>query len=477
MPRVSVIILTRNRAHMLPTAIESVLGQTFRDIELIVVDDASTDDTPSVVAHYGPRVRYVRKPHNEGEAAGRNTGLHAAIGEFIAFLDDDDYYFPEKIALQVRMLDARPEIGLAYCRFVYADAQGKPVWQSGVLPEGDVLAELVSFCFVLSHAPLTRRSSFEQIGDFDTTLPSSPDWDMWLRMARAGIRFGCVQRPLVAYRQHGANITKGVDRWRAAHTLILDRIFSDSGLPKAVAAQRGQAYASSRASSAIAYYNCNDIARAQADLTEALSYDSGLNTPEMLARTLVDGAIELGEAADPLPRLARMFEHLPSAAQNVKPLWQEARTRARIRHSLWLFANAARARADQVLTDAVVETTHDNPDTKVVDTVKLFCNELGAYAVAIPVQSRSSAQFVQERFDTLPSAPSAGDDVWSALRHQRDAVVADVALAEAFDAHVARDSARVRRSIAMAIRHRPAVLRNRGVWSIGLRAVLQPQPA
>ncbi len=150
--------------------------------------------------------------------------------------------FLKRLRGEVHLLDAQPDIGLAYCRYVYADASGTPVWKSGLLPEGDVLAGLVSYCSVLSHAPLTRRTSFERVGDFDTTLPSSPDWDMWLRMARAGIRFGCVQRPLVAYRQHSENVTTSVAKWRAAHTLILDRIFGDASLPESVRTQRGKAY-------------------------------------------------------------------------------------------------------------------------------------------------------------------------------------------------------------------------------------------
>jgi GT2 family glycosyltransferase len=465
MPRVSVIILTRNRAHMLPTAIDSVLAQTYRDIELVIVDDASTDHTPDVVARYAERVRYVRKPVNEGEAAGRNTGLHASTGDFIAFLDDDDYYFPDKIALQVRMLDARPDIGLAYCRFVYADAQGKPVWQSGVLPEGHVLADLVSFCFVLSHAPLTRRSCFARVGDFDTTLPSSPDWDMWLRMAQAGIRFGCVQRPLVAYRQHGANITKGVDRWRAAHTLILDRIFGNADLPASIVAQRSKAYASSRASSAMAYYGAEELDKARTDMAEAISYDPALATPDALAQTITDGIVNLNELIDPRPALDRVLDHLPDDIKSTRVLRSAVTFRACINYALRLFAAGRVSESNKVLIDAVESCLHDQLAAADVNIAAKLCEQISSFALSQPNQP--PVQFVVAWFNALPGALQR-----TQVNTLRSTVVADVAFAEAFTAHAAGEGARVRHAVTVAVRHRPRLVLNRGVWSIWLRSFL-----
>ncbi len=118
MPRISVILPVYNRPTMLVESVGSVLAQTFTDWEIIIVDDGSTDDTPAVaarlVAEHRPRIQYLRQA-NAGPGAARNTGLEAARGEFIQFLDSDDLLAPEKFARQVALLDAHPERGVCYC--------------------------------------------------------------------------------------------------------------------------------------------------------------------------------------------------------------------------------------------------------------------------------------------------------------------------------------------------------------------------
>ncbi len=111
MPKVSVIIPTYNRAHFLCEALDSALSQTFKDFEIIIVDDGSTDNTKQVLEKYGSRIYYIYQ-ENKGRAEARNTGIRRAKGEHIAFLDDDDIWLPNKLEKQVFFLDARPDIGI-----------------------------------------------------------------------------------------------------------------------------------------------------------------------------------------------------------------------------------------------------------------------------------------------------------------------------------------------------------------------------
>ena len=114
MPRVSVIIPTYNRADLLGEAIDSVLAQSYQDFEMIVADDGSTDETAMVASKYGDKVRFLALPHRGQPAAPRNAGIAAATGEYISFLDSDDLYLPDKLALQVPALDENPKVGMVY---------------------------------------------------------------------------------------------------------------------------------------------------------------------------------------------------------------------------------------------------------------------------------------------------------------------------------------------------------------------------
>ncbi|MCO5200031.1 MAG: glycosyltransferase family 2 protein, partial [Anaerolineae bacterium] len=165
-PRVSVIIPTYNRAHLLPEAIDSVLAQTFKDVEIIIADDGSTDATAAIVAQYGSKVRYIAGVH--GGAAGahaRNLGLSHARGEFIGFLDSDDRWLPHKLTQQMVLLDANHD-----CRWCYTDAvvfdgaTGDVMYrysETHAMAQGDVLVPLFRGNFIPSITPLFHRDVFE----------------------------------------------------------------------------------------------------------------------------------------------------------------------------------------------------------------------------------------------------------------------------------------------------------------------------
>jgi glycosyltransferase involved in cell wall biosynthesis len=183
-PRVSVVIPTRNRAALLREALDSVLAQdgqgTTFDTEIIVVDDASTDSTPEVVAAY-LRVRYVRLEPNRGAAAARNAGIRICTGQYVAFLDDDDLWFPHRLAVHVPLLTANPEVGVVFGR--HRDSNGFlfPVHEP---PSGYVFEALLQGDFVTIDALLVRRELVQQVGMFDESLGTAAEhYDFALRLS------------------------------------------------------------------------------------------------------------------------------------------------------------------------------------------------------------------------------------------------------------------------------------------------------
>jgi glycosyltransferase involved in cell wall biosynthesis len=184
-PTVSVIIPTYNRARFLGRAIRSVLEQTYTDFELIVVDDHSDEDpTPLVETFEDPRLHYVRHEENQGNAATRNTAIRMARGRYLAFLDDDDEWEPEKLELQIPMLDeSAPDEAMVYCprrlvqdgEVVGIDAPGK---------EGDVLDELLPWGLMQCSAVVLKADVLEHTGMFDERLQRGVDEDLWRRIAR-----------------------------------------------------------------------------------------------------------------------------------------------------------------------------------------------------------------------------------------------------------------------------------------------------
>jgi glycosyltransferase involved in cell wall biosynthesis len=216
-PKVSVIIPTYNSRRFLEHAIRSVLEQTFQDWELILVDDGSTDDTGQMVAGLGdPRIRYVYQ-QNRGSPAARNTGLKLARGRYVAFLDADDLWFPEKLEKQVAYLDSLPPtIGLVYSDYEMWNPESRarlgPFQVSG-RPRGNVLSHLLrpgSF-FIHPCASLIRREVFDTVGLFDESLRMFEDWELWVRIA-ATYQIEALDTVLTLYGQHPNQQTKDVEQ-------------------------------------------------------------------------------------------------------------------------------------------------------------------------------------------------------------------------------------------------------------------------
>jgi glycosyltransferase involved in cell wall biosynthesis len=205
MPRVSVIIPTYDRAQFVAQAVASVLAQSYRDFELIVVDDGSYDATVAVLESYAGRLHYVYQQHQERSTA-RNTGIALANGELLAFLDSDDLWLPSKLDQQVAALDAMPHVGVAHSGFTRIDTAGRAVpWPPGrrrLGASGWVYERMLTLrCAVLMSSTVLRRDLLGPGEGFRPELTTSEDVELMMRLAER-TEFYYDPAPLVRYRLH-----------------------------------------------------------------------------------------------------------------------------------------------------------------------------------------------------------------------------------------------------------------------------------
>ncbi|MCY7353533.1 MAG: glycosyltransferase, partial [Lysobacter sp.] len=203
---VSAIIPTFNRRDLVVRAIESVLAQTRRVDEIVVVDDGSTDGTEALLRHvYGDRLHYVWQP-NAGVSAARNHGMSIAQGRYFALLDSDDEWLPEKTALQFDWLQARPDFGLVVCDVTRVDDQHRETdvfrRREVIREDGWVLRWILRNPALVPASVMMRREVYEDVGGFDVSLRTAEDIDFHLRAAKCW-RIGVIEQPLVrAMRGH-----------------------------------------------------------------------------------------------------------------------------------------------------------------------------------------------------------------------------------------------------------------------------------
>lgn len=213
LPLVTVIIPSYNCEAYISETIECVLAQTYPNIELIVIDDGSTDNTKNVIRSYGEKLTLISK-ENTGVCAARNLGIQKASGEYICLLDHDDYWFPDKISQQLELFKNHPETGVVYSHFACwsPDRDGNFSDQScvDIVPisndidyafSGWIYHLLLLDCWVLTSTAMIRANVFEKCGLFDEQLPYSEDWDLWLRISR-NYQFIKLKCTTTLYRQH-----------------------------------------------------------------------------------------------------------------------------------------------------------------------------------------------------------------------------------------------------------------------------------
>jgi glycosyltransferase involved in cell wall biosynthesis len=180
-------------------SVRSVLAQTFADIELIVIDDGSIDGTAAKLAEFrDPRLRVIRHESNRGVSAAGNTGIQAATGTFIGCIGSDDVWLPTKLEEQVALLEREPDVGVVYSWLGLMDSKGRASAnvEAPDLDENPIAALASGRCLVITTA-LVSTENLEKLGSMDQTLKAGEDWDLFMRLALAGLKFKCIRKPLV----------------------------------------------------------------------------------------------------------------------------------------------------------------------------------------------------------------------------------------------------------------------------------------
>ncbi|MCK5883734.1 MAG: glycosyltransferase [Bacteriovoracaceae bacterium] len=225
--RVSIVIPSHNRAEKLVRAIDSVLLQTFRDFDLWIIDDGSTDNTEEVVKSYGDtdiNIHYL-KQENSGVSSARNLGIKSSKGEWVAFLDSDDEWMPAKLEKQIKFIEENSIYPMVYGDEVWIRC-GKRVNQKNIHKKsgGDIFEKCLPLCFIAPSAALIKRSLLEEVGLFDEEFKVCEDYDLWLKISSLH-PVGLISEPIII--KHGGHqdqlSTKffGMDYFRI---LSMDRI-------------------------------------------------------------------------------------------------------------------------------------------------------------------------------------------------------------------------------------------------------------
>ena len=456
-PLVSVIIPTYNRAQILRETLDSVLAQSYPAIEIVVVDDGSTDDTAAVVAQYAGRARHIRQ-RNQGVEMARNKGIRVSTGDYLTFLDDDDLMLPSKIERQVEVLNSRPEVGLVHCRYHYVDEDGNHMETTGRLPEGDVRKPLLWGCFPWSGGPLIRRECFDHIGEQEHR-DWYGDWGMWLRIALAGYPFACVQEPLGCYRiVRGSMVDEKVANCERLVFHILDQVFANYRLPDDAVAERGQIYGGWRFWISCRYYLGGLWDAAMRNLTETLTLRPALldQTEELVQLLYWDAVSPRVRVHDPIQFVNDVFDHLPPIAEPIGPYRSRVLGQVVAGLALRNYGAGNLAQARRQLREAIAL------DPGMLDQPETFVRTVYDYANRLPAES--PFDYVDTVFQNLPA--EAGR-----LGQVRSRVLGEVNIARAFEDYQAGRWRTVPPRVLTALRHRPSLLRNRGVISIFVKSL------
>ena len=231
--KVSVIMPVYNRESFVCQAIESVLQQTYKDFELIVIDDGSTDRSADLIESFSDsRLHYLRQRHS-GISASMNHGLQLASGQYIARLDSDDIWLPQMLASQVAILEKETDIGVAYAKAQQIDETGNRMTEirgKEMRFRGDSLKSMIFEDFTCNITVVARCDCFALAGRYDTSLHGNEDWDMWLRIAKY-CNFEFNDQILAFFRSHSGNITKNTspffDKILESRIRVLDKAFAD----------------------------------------------------------------------------------------------------------------------------------------------------------------------------------------------------------------------------------------------------------
>ena len=263
LPLVSVVIPVYNGEAFILECLRSVAAQTYPKLQIIVVDDGSTDRTAELVRQSGMNTELVSQDHKNLPSA-RNTGIRHATGDFIALLDSDDLWHPDKIEAQVSMMMENPEAGLIFTDTEKIFPSGKTRRQkdkkqlSKKINQQDPFPVLIKKNVIVPSSVLIRTSVFEKIGYFDEALNSCEDWEFWLRFPVHHLPIFFLDRVLTKYRFHGGNMSTKADAMQQGRLQVLTKVFEDPLLDPKYLRYKNRAFASIYAEAANAFYSAGN---------------------------------------------------------------------------------------------------------------------------------------------------------------------------------------------------------------------------
>jgi len=270
---VSVVIATCNMGRYLAQEVESVLAQSYRDVDVSIVDDGSTDDTPSIVQQWEkePRVR-VHRQEKGGQARAKNRAIALSRGCFVAFLDADDVWLPDKLARQMPLFRRRPEVGVVYSDYERIDGEGRPLPKGPIrMHRGWVSGALLIDNFVPFPSAVVRRTCLEHYGPFDESLAMGIDYDLWLRLS-AHYQFDFTPAATVRYRVWSGQMSKNYRQRYESGIAIMQRFLADNeGVVEPTVVRRAWAHTYAGRGDCI-LWNEKDRLAAMRDYARALGF-------------------------------------------------------------------------------------------------------------------------------------------------------------------------------------------------------------
>jgi len=298
-PLVSIIIPAYNAERYIDEAVTSALRQEYPNKEIIVIDDGSEDETPRRILAYREKgsVRYIRQ-ENKGLSAARNLGIRTAQGKYIALLDSDDAFLPDKINFQVEALENNPGYNVCYCDLLhFKDAMPRKFYHHtyhSLYRSANPLRELIRKQFINPLSIIAKKEVFEKYGYFDETLRRSEDWDLWLRWSRAGVQFYYVDEVLAHYRVRDDENNTSVNNeplMKEENLILFAKFFNGLTAEEKKELQEKTAFCNLEKRAAAAYLLVRDKKNALVHLNRAAEYQKDGVAPLKLAVALLPASL------------------------------------------------------------------------------------------------------------------------------------------------------------------------------------------
>lgn len=356
LPRVSIVTPSLNQGRFLEETIRSVLLQGYHDLEYIIIDGGSKDQSVEIIRKYEEWLAYWVSEKDSGQAHAINKGFSHATGEICAYLNSDDVFLPNALCNVSSFLDARSEAALAYgdCQIIDEGSRVSDLW---VAPEFD-LQELLFRCYIAQPASFWRMSKLSTVGAFNAEMHYAFDYEMWLRMVAAGQTLS--RAPLLLAQHRKAEGTKTVSRpeaFAAEKIKALETCFGSGALPPAVRSVESDAYAIAFLNQALLNFRRARIEDARHALEDAFRHSPGLAATqrERIIRALVDYADPSGPFKDARGYLGLVFDQLPETARALLRLRSCVLRRVEILHAARSKDRGALRHARRLLLSTLID--------------------------------------------------------------------------------------------------------------------------